>query len=109
MDDLTHQLLVDYLRQRQRRWPRTVNRHLLLTEQSGHETRPATTYWLNTEFRAIGATPTQLRVDRQLEEAISHGPDPLHLVAVFGIAENTAVRYATAARQLLTTTVEVEC
>jgi hypothetical protein len=59
------------------------------------------TYWLNCEFRAIGATPTQLRVDRQLEEALTHGPDPLHLVAVFGIAENTTVRYARAAQQLL--------
>lgn len=47
-------------------------------------------------------------MDRQLEEALTHGSDPLHLVAVFGIAENTAVRYARAARQLLETSLEVE-
>lgn len=108
LDDLTRQLLIDYLEQRRRRWPRTSNPHLLVTEQSAHETRPVTSYWLNCEFRAIGATPTQLRVDRQLEEAITHGPDPLHLAAVFGIAENTAIRYANAARQLLTTDLEVD-
>jgi site-specific recombinase XerD len=107
LDDLTRQLLIDYLNQRRQRWPRTSNPHLLVTEQSGHETRPVTSNWLNCEFRAIGATPTQLRIDRQLEEAITHGPDPLHLAAMFGIAENTAVRYARAARQLLTTDLEV--
>jgi hypothetical protein len=31
------------------------------------------------------ATLERLRVDRQLEEALTHGPDPLHLAAVFGI------------------------
>ncbi len=107
LDDLTHQLLVDYLRHRQSRWPRTSNHHLLLTERRGHDLAPPSTYWLNAEFRAIGATPTQLRMDRQLEEALTHGPDPLHLAAVFGIAENTAVRYARAARQLLETSLEV--
>ena len=27
-----------------------------------------------------------------------HGPDPLHLAAVFGLHPNTAIRYANAAR-----------
>lgn len=41
-----------------------------------------------------------LRCDRQLEEALAHGGDPLHLAAVFGIDAKTAIRYATTARQL---------
>ena len=52
------------------------------------------------------ATLERLRVDRQLEEALTHGPDPLHLAVVFGLDEKTAIRYATAARQLLETPIE---
>jgi hypothetical protein len=37
--------------------------------------------------------------DRQLEEALTHRTNPLHL-AVFDLDESTAIRYA-AARQLL--------
>lgn len=41
-----------------------------------------------------------------LEEALTHGPDPLHLAAVFGLAQKTAIRYAASARQLLDTDAE---
>ncbi|WP_211265371.1 hypothetical protein [Actinacidiphila oryziradicis] len=36
----------------------------------------------------------------------THGPDPLHLAAVFGLDDTTALRYATIARQLLATASE---
>ncbi|MFC4503696.1 MULTISPECIES: hypothetical protein [Streptomyces] len=36
-------------------------------------------------------------MDRQLEEALVHGPDPLHLAEVFGLGERTAIRYANSA------------
>jgi hypothetical protein len=45
-------------------------------------------------------------VDRQLEEALTRGPDPLHLASVFGLDEKTAIRYANAARQLLESSAE---
>jgi hypothetical protein len=45
-------------------------------------------------------------VDRRLEEAVSCGPDPLHLVSVFGIDDKTAIRYIDAARHLLETEAE---
>ncbi|WNF01404.1 hypothetical protein PS467_41825 [Streptomyces luomodiensis] len=32
---------------------------------------------------------------------MTHGPDPLHLAEVFGLAEKTAMRYADTARSLL--------
>jgi hypothetical protein len=51
-------------------------------------------------LRGQDATLERLRVDRQLEEALTHGPDPLHLAAMFGLDPTTAIRYATAARQL---------
>ncbi|WP_371583127.1 hypothetical protein [Streptomyces sp. NBC_01314] len=41
-----------------------------------------------------------------LEEALTHGADPLHLALVFGIDEKTAVRYAGSARALLGQTAE---
>ena len=53
----------------------------------------------------VGVEP-RLRVDRQLEEALAHGPDPLHLAAVFGLDPKTAIRYAENARLLLTTRAE---
>lgn len=42
----------------------------------------------------------RLRVDRRLEEALTHGADPLHLAFVFGTDEKTAIRYAQSARAL---------
>ncbi len=54
----------------------------------------------------LGATLERLRVDRQLDEALARRPDPLHLAAVFGLDDKTAIRYANAARQLLTSTAE---
>jgi hypothetical protein len=52
-------------------------------------------------LRGQAATLEQFRVDRQLEEALAHGPDPLHLAEVFGLDEQTAIRYASSARALL--------
>lgn len=64
-------------------------------------------HWIDAGFRGQEATLERLRVDRQLEEALTHGPDPLHLAVVFGLNEKTAIRYASSARQLLET--EIEC
>ncbi|MCY0923927.1 hypothetical protein OS965_38340 [Streptomyces sp. H27-G5] len=47
------------------------------------------------------ATLERLRMDRQLEEALAHGADALHLAEVFGLSEKTAIRYANSARALL--------
>ncbi|MEU9139999.1 hypothetical protein AB0D33_29270 [Streptomyces sp. NPDC048404] len=47
------------------------------------------------------ATLERLRVDGHLEEALIHGPDPLHLAEVFGLDEKSTTRYADAARALL--------
>jgi len=43
---------------------------------------------------------------RQLEEALTCGADPLHLAAMFGVDDTTAIRYATIARHLLDTPAE---
>ncbi|MFI6394925.1 hypothetical protein [Nonomuraea sp. NPDC050540] len=50
--------------------------------------------WGDKELRGRAATLERLRVDRQLEEALAHGADPLHLASVFGLDPETAIHYA---------------
>ncbi|MGW6405227.1 hypothetical protein [Streptomyces sp. NPDC055134] len=70
------------------------------------ELGPAGKLWTTRATRNLTATLERLRVDRQLEEALTHGADPLHLALVFGIDEKTAIRYGDAARQLLASEAE---
>ena len=82
---------------------------LLINQQSAMGTGPVRTiyfYFAKTKLRGQAATLERLRVDRQLEEALACGPDPLHLAAVFGLDPKTAIRYAENARLLLTTRAE---
>jgi hypothetical protein len=107
IDEFTHQILLDWLDYRRTRWPDTANPHLLINQQSAMGTGPVSTiYHARTKLRGQAATLERLRVDRQLEEARAHGPDPLHLAAVFGLDPKTAIRYAENARLLLETAAE---
>jgi integrase len=101
LDDLTTKLLLDLLEHRRRRWPSTANLHLLINTQTATRTSRASNHWISATLRGQDATLERLRVDRQLEEALTHGPDPLHLAEVFGLDEKTAMRYADSARALL--------
>jgi hypothetical protein len=107
LDELTRRIIIDWLHSRRDRWPNTTNPHLLITQQTALETGPVGRHWVTEAVRRQAATLERLHVDRQLEEALTHGPDPLHLSVVFGIDEKTAIRYAAAARQLLET--QIEC
>ncbi|ELR85082.1 hypothetical protein W7U_07620 [Mycobacterium sp. H4Y] len=53
-----------------------------------------------------GFTVERLRADRLLHEALTAGPDPLHLSLVFGISHNTARRYTAVAERLLSDELE---
>jgi hypothetical protein len=106
LDDLTARLLRTWLRARRARWPRTANPHLLINAQTALGTGPASRTWVNSALRGHAATNEALRADRQLEEALATGADPLHLAATFGLDPGTAVRYASSARQLLQTPAE---
>ncbi|MFJ9034910.1 hypothetical protein ACIRQP_42250 [Streptomyces sp. NPDC102274] len=101
LDDLTLKLLLDWLEHRRNRWPNTANLHLLINNQTATKTSRASNHWISASMRGQDATLERLRVDRQLEEALTHGPDPLHLAEVFGLDEKTAMRYADSARALL--------
>ncbi len=106
LDDLTRRLLHHWLDHRRARWPHTANPHLIINQQTAMSTRPVSENWLTEAFRGLDATLERLRIDRQLDEAITSGPDPLHLAAVFSLDDTTAIRYATAARQILETAAE---
>ena len=106
LDDLTRHLLLVWLAHRHQRWPGTANPHLIINQQTAMTTKPVSENWLTETCRGLTATLERLRADRQLEEALTCGADPLHLAAVFGIDDTTAIRYATIARQLLDTPAE---
>jgi hypothetical protein len=107
IDEFTHRVLLEWLDYRRTRWPSTANPHLLINQQSATTTSPVSTFFFAQQrLRGQAATLDRLRVDRQLEEALAQGPDPLHLAAVFGLDPKTAIRYAETARQLLQTAAE---
>lgn len=86
---------------RRRRWPNTANPHLLIRSHTALGQGSVSAVWANRTLRGLTATLERLRIDRQLEEALTSGADPLHLAVVFEISETTAIRYAASARQLL--------
>lgn len=100
LDELTYRLLVGWLDYRRSRWPHTANRHLLVSSHSAIRLGQVSATWI-LDLRGTSVTLERLRIDRQLEEAIVMGADPLHLAAVFGVSTAAAIRYATNARQLL--------
>ncbi|MEV8476234.1 hypothetical protein [Streptomyces sp. NPDC051173] len=101
LDDLTLHVAREWLEFRRRRWPNTANPHLLINKITALGTGPVSQVSLTAPLRGQAATLEQLRVDRQLEEALTHGPDALHLAEVFGLDEKTAIRYANSAKALL--------
>ena len=94
IDELSYQILLAWLDHRRTRWPNTANPHLIINQNSAMRTGPVATLWGKKELRGRAATLERLRVDRQLEEGLTYGPDPLHLATVFGLDPKTAIRYA---------------
>lgn len=99
LDELTLRLLLDWLEHRRTLWPNTANPHLLVSRQSALRHGPVGHTWV-LNLRGT-STFERLRIDRQLDEALVSGADPLHLAIVFGISDTTAIRYATNASALL--------
>jgi hypothetical protein len=98
LDEITHPLAAAWLRERHLRWLHTTNPYLLISQQTAAmATRPPISSMVMTDiFRPLGLNPSKLRQDRILDEA-RHTADPVHLIRVFGIAAETAMRYVYAA------------
>ncbi|MFJ5921635.1 hypothetical protein ACIQF6_03390 [Kitasatospora sp. NPDC092948] len=91
LDDSTTTLLHAWLRYRHRRWPRTANPHLLITQQTASTTNPVSGDYIYRRFDLAGVTLRAVRVDRILDEA-HETEDPVHLVRVFGISVTSAMK-----------------
>ncbi|MEU4767683.1 hypothetical protein AB0H12_30975 [Actinosynnema sp. NPDC023794] len=101
LSELSHRTLLSWLEHRRTSWPNTVNPHLMVNAMTAIGTKSVSHVWANRTLQGLPATLERLRIDRQLEEALSNGADPLHLAEVFSLDAKTAIRYADSARQLL--------
>jgi hypothetical protein len=73
LNDLTHRAALGWLYSRRSRWPHTANPHLLIAQRTPNKLVPASQQWTNRVTRSLTATLERLRVDRRLEEALTHG------------------------------------
>ncbi|CAM5521420.1 MULTISPECIES: site-specific integrase [Streptomyces] len=97
LEELTHRLASEWLTYRYHRWPASTNPHLLVSQKTALDTdQPAVSVSLLRLDLPKGLTLDGLRQDRILNEASETG-DPLKLMRLFGITEQTAMRYVTAA------------
>ncbi|WP_211244113.1 hypothetical protein [Actinospica robiniae] len=94
LSELAHDALRSWLVERRRRWPHTPNRHVLITPASALGTAPVSAHYLQVHFVRRGVDLERIRADRILHEALTVGPDPLHLALVFHLSHTAAARYA---------------
>jgi len=92
LDEVTAVLADLWLRERHERWPATSNPHLFISQQTAAESGPVAIYYLWRIFKPLGINHTQLRRDRVLDEARATA-DPVHLMRVFGVTAETALKY----------------
>jgi len=101
LGDLTHQALLTWLAQRRNRWPNSPNRHVLISPRTALGAGPVSRTYLHRHLLGDGVDLDQIRGDRVLHEALTVGPDPLHLALVFNLSHSAASRYASATQNLL--------
>ncbi|MGW0821920.1 hypothetical protein [Streptomyces sp. NPDC002845] len=93
LEELTHRLTADWLTYRHQRWPASANPHLLVSQKTALDPdHPAVHRNTLQQVLPKGLTLDRLRQDRILDEAFATG-DPLKLMRLFGITEQTAMRY----------------
>ncbi|HAM22571.1 MAG TPA: integrase [Actinobacteria bacterium] len=106
LGELTSQALKTWLDYRRTRWPRTPNRHVLVNPKTVLGTGPVSAPFVRFCLGRNGFSIDQIRADRILHEALTAGPDPLHLSLVFNIDHSTALRYSAVAEHLLSNELE---
>ncbi len=101
LGELTDRALRAWLDQRRTAWPHTPNRHVLISEKTALGVAPVSKGYFHFHLRRHGVDLDRIRSDRILHEALTAGPDPLHLSLVFNLSHTTASRYADIAEDLL--------
>lgn len=95
LDRIVEGHVVDWLRIRRDRWPRSANPHLLVSYKSAYGIGPVSVGYFKGVFANLPTTAAGLRADRLLAEANDGGGDPLRLVRLFGLSHAGALRYCT--------------
>jgi hypothetical protein len=106
LGELSYRALRVWLDHRRATWPRTPNRHVLVNTKTVLNTGPVSGHYVRFCLGLNGFSIDRIRADRILHEALTAGPDPLHLSLVFDISHNTATRYSTVAEHLLSDELE---
>jgi site-specific recombinase XerD len=101
LGELTCRTLRAWLDYRRATWPRTPNRHVLISERTALGSGPVTRSFLTWNLQRHGVSIERIRRDRVLHEALTARADPLHLALVFGLAHTTASKYTLIACDLL--------
>jgi integrase len=101
LGELTHRALRAWLEQRRTAWPHTPNRHVLISQATALGVQPISKGYLHFHLQRHGVDLDRIRGDRILHEALTAGPDPLHLSLVFNLSHTTASRYVAIAQHLL--------
>ena len=101
LSPFVHQVLVGWMQHRHRTWPRTRNRHVLLSQTAAGRLAPVSDYYVKYHLLQRGVQLERIRGDRFLQEALACGADPLHLSLAFNLSAPTAIVYCDIARSLL--------
>ncbi|MFF3430286.1 hypothetical protein [Streptomyces sp. NPDC002602] len=96
LDDYTAEAIGGYLAYRQRRWPNSINPHLLITRNTDTTTTSVDTFWMDRLVKELPVGVDRLRQDRILEEALANGADPLRLAHVFSLGAKAGLRHTSA-------------
>jgi len=97
LGELPYRALLAWLEHRRATWPLTANQ----PQRTALGNAPVCRYYLKRHLLLRGVHLEHIRADRVLHEALTVGPDPLHLALVFNLSHTTASRYAGIAQKLL--------
>ncbi|WP_328380621.1 hypothetical protein OHB13_38055 (plasmid) [Streptomyces sp. NBC_00440] len=98
LDELTMNLATAWIIERTERWPDCTSPYLIVSRQTAvNDLHPLVSVEVvKTPFQRGGVNADKLRQDRIFDEA-RHTADPVRLVRVFGLSNETATRYVQAA------------
>jgi len=83
--------LADYLDERHRRWPASINPHLFIHNLNAGGTHAASTGWVTAR---VGTSAHKLRQARIVDEVLATDGDLRRICDFFGVTMNTAEHYA---------------